>query len=118
VVFPCDHFHFAGAAAAKLSSLVNMSDDENGEMEDVATPSDFLEHIPSKAQRIEVSFVNIFADGTSPIGLAQRHLATRPLVVLSSGTRVATAFTYTLVGLLRSRLISPLVDSSFHTLFR
>jgi hypothetical protein len=33
-----------------------MSDDENGEMEDIATPSDFLEHIPSKAQRIEVRF--------------------------------------------------------------
>jgi hypothetical protein len=38
-----------------LLSQVTMSDDEHVEMEDVATPSDFLEHIPSKAQRLEVT---------------------------------------------------------------
>jgi hypothetical protein len=81
-------------------SQVNMLDDENVEMEDVATPSDFLEHIPTKAQRLEVNckFRLTMDDGTSPVDLVQGHLDQRPL---SEATQAETSFTCILVALLR-----------------
>lgn len=80
-----------------------MSDDENAEMEDVATPSDFLEHIPSKAQRIEVSFQMEPCETEGPC--FSRHFNERNIDATSMQQEAAESCSYSPVGFLRSLLI-------------
>jgi hypothetical protein len=78
-----------------------MSDDENAEMEDVATPSDFLEHIPSKAQRIEVGFQKEPVPYQTQWFCFSRHFNEHNIDAISMQHGAAESFSYHPVGFLR-----------------